>query len=394
MPWKETAYQVNSTNVASNKIGISWFNAFSYGNGVESDRLRDIFNEKKLSKGFRVSTTIDEPYEEERRSSGLIYSGIYNSNSGVNDLNQFIQAEKITKDLNPTYGSIQKLFSRQTDLISFCEDRVIRIAANKDAIFNADGNPQLIATNNVLGQTLPFSGDYGISNNPESFASESYRAYFTDAKNGTVLRLSKDGLTPISDYGMKKYFIDLLRQGNEYKIIGSYDDKKDLYNLSINEHDCFNNKITYGNEQSTVSYSEKNRGWESFKSFEPESGVSLSGEYYTFKHGYIYRHHEDIVDRNSFYGQFTPSSVEFIFNEGPSIVKSFNTLNYEGTQAEVVEETAHATVLSNASRGYYNLVGKTGWLCANIETDLQEGDVQEFINKEGKWFNYIKGKKL
>ena len=394
MPWKETAYQVNTANVASNKIGISWFNAFSYGNGVESDRLRDIFNEKKLSKGFRVSTTIDEPYEEERRSSGLIYSGIYNSNSGVNDLNQFIQAEKITKDLNPTYGSIQKLFSRQTDLISFCEDRVIRIAANKDAIFNADGNPQLIATNNVLGQTLPFSGDYGISNNPESFASESYRAYFTDAKNGTVLRLSKDGLTPISDYGMKKHFIELLAISDGIKIIGSYDDKKDLYNLSINEHNCSSNTITYGNSRSTVSYSEKNRGWESFKSFEPESGVSLSGEYYTFKHGYIYRHHEDLVDRNTFYGQFTPSSVEFIFNEGPSIVKSFNTLNYEGSQAQVVEETAHPTVLSNASKGYYNLVGKTGWLCANIETDLQEGDVQEFINKEGKWFNYIKGKKL
>ena len=41
-------------------------------------------------------------------------------------------AEKITKDLNPTYGSIQKLFSRDTDLIAFCEDKVLRVLANKD----------------------------------------------------------------------------------------------------------------------------------------------------------------------------------------------------------------------------------------------------------------------
>jgi len=394
MPWTETAYQVSSSNVAANKIGISWYNTFSYGNGVESDRIRDIFNEKKLSKGVKVSTTIDEPYEEERRSSGLIYSGIYNSNSGVNDLNQFIQAEKITKDLNPTYGSIQKLFSRQTDLISFCEDRVVRIAANKDAIFNADGNPQLIATNNVLGQTMPFSGDFGISTNPESFAKESYRAYFTDAKNGTVLRLSKDGLTPISDYGMKDYFIDVLKNNNEYRIIGSYDDKKNLYNLSINKDQCSLLQVSYGDEQSTVSYSEKNRGWESFKSFEPEQGVSLSGEYYTYKHGYLYKHHSPVVDRNSFYGQPGVSSVTFLFNASPGVVKSFNTLNYEGTEASVVQETAHPVVQSNSNRGFYNLTGRDGWLVSDIKTNKQDGDVQEFIEKEGKWFNYIKGKKL
>ena len=392
--WKETAYRVNIGNVVSNKIGISWFNTFSYGNGVESDRIRDLFNEKRLSKGVKVSTTIDEPYEEERRSSGLIYSGIYNSISGVNNLNQFIQAEKITKDLNPTYGSIQKLFSRETDLISFCEDRVIRIAANKDAIFNADGNPQLIATNNVLGQTMPFSGDFGISKNPESFAKESYRAYFTDAKNGTVLRLSKDGLTPISDYGMKDYFIGILKNNDNHKIIGSYDDKKNLYNLSINKSDCNSLVISYGDQKSTVSYSEKNKGWETFKSFEPEQGLSLSGEYYTFKQGYIYKHHVD-GDRNTFYNNYSPSSVTFLFNASPSTVKSFNTLNYEGTQASVIVETAHpAGILSNSNRGFYNLTGKDGWLCTDIKTNKQDGDVQEFIEKEGKWFNYIKGKKL
>ena len=214
--------------------GLSWYNCFSFGDGIESNRIRDTFNEMQITNGARASSTLEEPYAEEHRKHGLIYSGIYNSNSGINNLNQFIQAEKITKDLNPTYGSIQKLFTRSTDLVAMCEDRVLKILANKDAVFNADGNPQLVATENVLGQAVPFVGDYGISKNPESFASESYRAYFTDKQRGSVLRLSMDGLTPISDAGMRDWFRDNL---SEYNIaLGSYDDYSKHYNLTLDNY--------------------------------------------------------------------------------------------------------------------------------------------------------------
>ena len=197
-----------------NKVGLGWFNCWSFGNGVESNRVGDTFNKPFLLNGAKASTTLDKKYEEEKRKYGLIYSGIYNSTSGINSLNQFIAAEKITKDINPTYGSIQKLHSgwgQGGDLIALCEDRVLKILANKDALFNADGNPQLTATNNVLGQAIPYSGDYGISKNPESFASEAYRVYFTDKVRGAVMRLSMDGLTPISDHGMKDWFRDNLK---------------------------------------------------------------------------------------------------------------------------------------------------------------------------------------
>ena len=216
-----------------NQYHLNWYNCYSFGNGVESNRIRDNFNLPFIANGVKASTTLEEEYTEERRKYGLIYSGIYNSISGVNNLNQFIQAEKITKDVNPIYGSIQKLHSRNTDLVTMCEDKILKILANKDAVFNADGNPQLTATNNVLGQTIPFSGEYGISTNPESFASESYRVYFSDKVRGSVLRLSMDGLTPISSYGMKDWFKDNLKLGD--KIIGSYDDKKDEYNITIIE---------------------------------------------------------------------------------------------------------------------------------------------------------------
>ena len=217
---------------------LPYHNCYSFGNGVESNRIRDNYNLPFISNGVKASTTLEQEYEEEHRKYGLIYSGLYNSTSGVNNLNQFIQAEKITKDVNPIYGSIQKLHARDSDLVALCEDKCLRILSNKDAVFNAGGNTNLTATENVLGQTIPFSGEYGISTNPESFASEAYRVYFTDKVRGAVLRLSKDGLTPISNYGMKDWFRDNLRLAD--KIFGSHDDRNDEYNIALK------NGIRYG----------------------------------------------------------------------------------------------------------------------------------------------------
>ena len=355
-------------------IGLSYYDCFCFGNGVESNRIRDDFNEMTITKGVKASSVLEQQYKEENRKNGLIYSGIYNSVSGVNNLNQFIQAEKITKDLNPTYGSIQKLFQRRVNLVSFCEDRVIKILALKDALFNADGNAQLVATNKVLGEANPFIGDYGISKNPESFAKESYRAYFADKQRGAVLRLSMDGITPISSAGMSDYFKDNLI--NSESILGSYDNKKRNYNITLSSS---GNKLSRGSgslnqnllQAVTLSYDEKVKGWTSFKSYIPEFGLSLSNNYYTFNQGELWQHHleenfiGDVVNRNTFYGQaIEPSTITTVLNPNPKLIKSYNTLNYEGTD---------------------------GWVGEAIITDQQAGTVNEFIEKEGKYFNYIRG---
>ena len=226
-------YTTSEVGVHNKEIRLPWFNCYSFGNGVESDRIRDDFNQVTIDNGPKASTTLEEPYLEERRTNGFIWSGLYNSTSGVNDLNQFIAAEKITKDSNPSYGSIQKLHARDSDLVAFCEDRVLKVLANKDALFNADGNQNLVSTDRVLGNIRPFAGDYGISLNPESFASDSYRSYFSDSSRGAILRLSQDGITPISDIGMKDWFADHLSRNGDHNIIGSFDDLKGEYNITL-----------------------------------------------------------------------------------------------------------------------------------------------------------------
>ena len=143
----------------------------------------------------------------------------------------------------------------------------------------------------------------------------------------------------------------------------------------------------------TISFNENVRGWTSFKSFVPEHGVSLSNNYFTFKDGIPYNHNSANTARNTFYGVHTDSSVEVILNDSPSVIKSFNTLNYEGTQSKVEQGSAGTTTSGVTYNTYelYNSADKKGWTVDYIITDKQKGSVKEFIEKEGKWFNYIKG---
>ena len=480
------------------KRSLSYFNCYTFSNGVESNRIRDDYNAIQIPKGIKASMPLAQGYKQERKASGLIFSGIYNSTSGINETNQFIQAEPITKDLNPVNGSIQKLFTRDTDLLTFCENKVFKILANKDALFNADGNTNLTSNRAVLGTATPFTGEYGISKNPESFASESYRVYFADKARGAVLRLSQDGLTPISSAGMKDWFKDNLY--NASKIIGSFDDREGHYNLTVEtKEQKTGNEIAY-----TLSFNEKARGWESFKSFIHEQGLSYKNVYYTFPsnnysrridvdpwgvpysvgtsaNAEVYQHHMDLrikrtvvsnnvagtpacivsggttpilpgmnvsgngintgtivksviayfadftiffmdeqgddkkvyVDqndeieffsaRNNFYDTQHYSQLTTLFNDQPGVVKRFKTLNYEGTQSQVVPKNSFSNIANsyfiyddnnnptNTGIKWSDNYKKTGWFVENIITDMQKGSVPEFVAKENKWFNYIMG---
>ena len=90
-------------------------------------------------------------------------------------------------------------------------------------------------TANVLSDAISYQGDYGISRNPESFAEFGGRIYFTDAKRGSVLRLSRDGLTPISEYGMSTFFMDNLTDPDVINgnVIGGFDPDNGEYIISF-----------------------------------------------------------------------------------------------------------------------------------------------------------------
>ena len=176
---------------------------------LEESRIRGGYNNTSVD--FGVKAYITESDDTELiLGNGIIYSGLYNQLTGVNQTNVFSTGENITKEVDPRYGSIQKLYTTDTNLIIFQEDKVSNALVDKDAIYTADGNPALTASRLVLGQINQYTGEYGISQNPESFAFKGYRMYFADRSRGAILRLSRDGITEISSYGMRDFFRDNL----------------------------------------------------------------------------------------------------------------------------------------------------------------------------------------
>ena len=162
--------------------------------------------------------------------------------------------------------------------------------------------------------------------------------------------------------------------------------------------------------QKTVSFSEDVNGWTSFKSFIPESAASVSKKYYTINDGALYQHYfpmkngdpnnilpEEADNYNSFYNdiiQSENSSITTVFNADPSIVKIFNTINYEGDQARILKPGSEFLVNTNNALAWYQNQDIDGWYCEHVTTNLSSGTVREFIKKEGKWFNYIQGQSL
>ena len=222
-----------------------YYNCFAYNNGVESAVIRDEFGRNALALGAKASAPSPE-YKESDNLADLIFSEPYNTQTNTNGLNSFsstrVALGQNTKQMDEADGSIQKLFSRDTDLVVFQEDKVNKVLVNKDALFNADGNNNITGNTSVLGQEIPYQAEFGISKNPESFAIYSGAMYFTDRNRGSVLRLSGSGIDEISNYGMRDFFRDEMsyNYGTEENpidpiMIGSYDDYHDQYVLSVRE---------------------------------------------------------------------------------------------------------------------------------------------------------------
>ena len=447
---------------------------------VEEARIRGGYNNTSVDFGVKAFVKQEEIVNTHRPSS-MIYSGIFNSRTGINQTNQFPIGQDITKTADPHNGSIQKLFAEDNDLTVFQENKVSRALIDKDAIYSAEGQGTVTSTQLVIGQIVPYVGNYGISDNPESFAFYGYRKYFTDKYRGVVLRLSRDGITEISAYGMFDWFRDYLAaipnsntvysqtasisgnftglstafvvgsnadgcpytgevpklgslvsingaiQPGAYvikagrwnllpagqntivevnipvqfgaitpeckevrfdtlsrpRLPGGWDIHNKQYTVSLqNQSNYFpypypggGNPISiYGQPTSVVGYStlvfdDGINGWVSFYSYNPTFMGSVKDKYYSFNSGKLWEHYYDSRNRfgefegyQTFYGWESESSITFIFNPQPSIMKNFLTLSYEGSNGW------YGAVMQSGDQGYQGDYDPVGWKLYNDET--------------------------
>ena len=289
---------------------------------VEEARIRGGYNNSQTGLAPRAFL-VSEDNAQETLGNSIIYSGVLNSRTGINQSNQFPSGQDITRSVDPSKGTIQKLFAEDTNLTIFQERKVNRALIDKDAIYSQEGVPVQTASNVVIGAIQPYAGEFGISTNPESFAYYGYRKYFTDARQGSVLRLSQDGITEISNYGMYDFFRDQFNSLANGSAIGGWDIHNKCYTLSLQP---------LVGSSTTLSFDENVKGWTSKYSYVPSNMFSIQNNFYSTPSGTgdIYEHYSTDVNRANFYGNDNVSSIQSIFNVNPSLIKTFQTINFEG----------------------------------------------------------------
>ncbi len=338
---------------------------------IEEARIRGGYNNTIVDLGVKAYLDELEPLQQNRFNT-LIYSGVFNSRTGVNDTNQFSVGQDITRSADPANGSIQKLYAEDTNLIIFQQNKVSRALIDKDAIYSAEGNAAVTSTNLVIGQIVAYAGEYGISNDPFSFAVYGYRKYFTDRVRGCVLRLSADGITEISSYGMHDFFRDELAESVQ-QVRAGWDAHNKNYVLSIQK--------TNGTYK-TLTFDESVLGWTSFFDYKPDFVTSLKNNFYSLKvttnNGQgVWLHNTG--NYGKFYEIAYDSDVTVILNKEPSLVKNFKTINYEGSDGWQLESMVASSGDVSVPIGKYTLQTNL----SALESDLFSNN---FKRKEKKFF--------
>lgn len=248
-------------------IQTGFFNCFAFGNGAESYKIRDSIIGRDFNLGNRVTTVAAQDYKESRRIADMTYSGVYNPETNVNKLNEFNSGLLNYKNLELSFGAIQKMDGRETDVLVLQEDKISYVLAGKNLLSDAAAGGAITSVPEVLGTQIARTEKYGISFNPESYVQWGYDRFFTDAKRGAVLQLrgnsyNSDQLAVISDMNMRTWFRDEFNSYFNTQKLGGYDPYMNEYVLTTNdiqlpfEVDC----IKCGTTQTfTFAQGEKNK---------------------------------------------------------------------------------------------------------------------------------------
>lgn len=202
---------------------------------VDAENASNMFDSKAWDVGR--PNKIDPDYKRIRRETTVYFTEKFIPETNVNGLSTIY--EPSFQPYNAQHGSIQHLLYENHRLIIFQELKVGQIPVQQIIYNDLQLNQTVGASSNVLSPDIVYYlGEFGIGRNPESLVIFAQAKYFIDIRRGVILRLSSDGLTPISiTCKMHNYVTDVCRTmlatGIHPKIYGVYDAKFGEYIISF-----------------------------------------------------------------------------------------------------------------------------------------------------------------
>ena len=284
-----------------------------------------------------------------RKINNIRYGGKFVQGTNINDISSFFILDR--KDVPHENGAIQvlqktsKLQAEGQVMLCICDNETSSIYLNERILSDGAGNSLVAASGKVLGTVRNLKGSYGTADR-KSVVQYKGNVFWWDSKTKNIVRYNRNGLTPISDLGMKKYF--KARTENPVSYI-------------LPEYDMY--VVDFGTNKA-VGFNNRNGRWVSFYNGAVDMAIHMNNETFYFKTESIKKtsssNYDTYVDGQSSEGfiQYklnaqTPVALEnmTILQNGGDFVDYAQTNNIKSGVLEILieNENGQTTTLLDAN---------------------------------------------
>jgi len=320
----------------------------------------------------------------------------YQPNTNINQTNRFKPLN--FDEIDRSKGQIQVFKVRDRILRVFQERGCGNVGIYAKFLQDSGNTNVLTTTDDIVtkNNVQYYQGIFGVGGQPTGLVSSKNADYFIDPIRGYQLRLSGDGLTPISELYKGQFYIqplfipynkDYLRSnGKVAKILGYYNFYEEEY-VSILQGGTLNG-VTIPDE--SFSFNEKRNSYSSFFDFHPEWIICAEDVTYSWKNGQMYVHNDTGVDRN-FYGTKFYPSITLVYNDKVNIKKTFMALSYQANDYWLSETAGDILTSQPNPQTNFPQISKLKQFNFDIQEGLYYAGLQKDINSRANpndaWYN-------
>ena len=250
-------------------------------------------------------STIKSQYsaEQQTKKTSLRFGQEYDQLSQILQINTFQALDE--QALYPENGPGVGLAVAGNVLVAIHEIETTAVYIGQGFVLTKDGSSFLSKTDSVIGDTNKYLGGHGSIHQASIIARDGV-VYYLDARKGCVVRRSQDGLTPISNNGIKGLISTLctthLALGANSRIIGGWDPQYQCYVLSFID--------TTGPSGYTLYWHEKSNAWCCLNDMRPEFWGQLGQNQLAFLSGGLWAQTVE-ANYNNFFGVQYNRRLEF-----------------------------------------------------------------------------------
>ena len=297
---------------------------------LEDESVTDRIVSNSWNKG--KAHVIYEKAKEVRRPYSVTWSDAYNVDVETLTLSSFNASQINYANYAAKYGSLTYIDNYDENLLALQENKASIVPIEKAVLNQAAGGDGVVSLSSAVlneGAINYYAGDWGCNLNPESVLIYDTQVFFADASRGKVIRITREGLSAISDKGLSRLldgkFQNVSYSAQTQKVLSGFDPDDQYYYITIKSDSATN----------TYAYDVRSGVWVSEASFIPDMYAHLDNEMYTFKYvssgdKLVWRH--SFTDRrNQFYGTNYDSKITVYSKFDPSMVKIYKAvgLNYQ-----------------------------------------------------------------